>query len=178
MRISRASLTELRGKYAEMLAMRLEHEAGTEDLRAVRTRMATLAARFPGALREIDELPLPGLRDRIAEIDAVLERDAEVPRWMTAIVRFHALARGALVAKRWLGKRRDVDEGVVASFERAVRAMPFADDARAWAPALASIARPPRGRVLDAVFAHLSLELGLSAAQARLLVFGEGRRGR
>jgi hypothetical protein len=173
MRTSRASLTDLRGKYAEMLVMRLEHESGAEDAHTVRGRMAHLAARFPGALREIDELALDDLRNRIAAIDTVLDAGTEVPRWMTALVRFHALTRGALVAKRWLGKRRHVDEGVIARFEREVRSMPFPEDSRAWAPELASIASPPRGRVLDAVFRHLGRELGMSGDEARRLVFGE-----
>jgi len=80
--------------------------------------------------------------------------------------RFHALTRGALAAKRWLGKTRDVDRTTEAQFDATAP-----DEARPWRDALAGLARPPRGRVLDLVFARLAAELGLTAERARRDVF-------
>jgi hypothetical protein len=172
------TLHELRAKYAEMLSMRLEHAAGTEDPDAVRARMAELASRFPGALRELDDLPLDEIRARVHALDSAIDDGREAQPWMAAMVRFHALARGALCAKRWLAGRKRVDASVERAFSRAAATFAFPDDARGWLPHLARIASPPRGRVTDAVFARLAEELGTSDRAARRLVFGPPRRER
>src|SRR5215469_12838792 len=109
-----------------MLAMRLEHDrkkaeaseapegdTGTEDIR----RMSRLAAQYPGALRELDELELDEIGRRIAALDRVATGEREVEAWMAATARFHILARGALSAKRWLAGRKDVDGETVRSFQ-------------------------------------------------------------
>ena len=172
--VSREALEELRHKYAELLAMRSTHASEAE----ARARMAALASRFPGALRELDDLELAEIARRSAALDAVLDATGQLEGWMEATALFHALARGALCAKRWLLGRKRVDVAVERAYEAAVTALPFPDDARAWASDLARIASPPRGRVTDAVFARVALELGTSERQARLLVFGVPRRER
>jgi hypothetical protein len=91
---------------------------------------------------------------------------------MVAVALFHDLARGALAAKRWLGKRRVVDAAVLDAFAREASTLPSANEIEAWRADLASIASPPRGRVMDLVFARLATELGTSVAGARTLVFG------
>jgi len=176
--VHRKALEELRGKYAEMLAMRVAHAAGDEEADEVRERMAALAARFPGALREIDDLELAEIRRKIAAIDAVLAGEQEVERWMEAVALFHALTRGALSAKRWLGGRKTVDLSVQGRFSEAAGALPHADDTRAWAADLALLASPPRGRLTDAVFARVARTLGIPEREARRLVFGVPRRER
>jgi hypothetical protein len=177
-RLPRAVVEELRSKYVEMLAMRVEHASGDEDEDAVRPRMAELAARFPGALREIDDLELDEIRGRVSALNAVLGGEREPEPWMTAVVRFHALTRGALCAKRWLAGRKHVDASVRAAFERAVPQLAFPDDARGWASDLARIASPPRGRVTSVVFSRLARELGTNEREVRRLVFGVPRRER
>jgi len=161
-----------------MLAMRVAHAAGDEDAAQVRDRMAALAARFPGALREIDDLALGEIRRRVAALEGVLAGIALAEPWMEAIALFHALARGALAAKRWLGGRKRVDAAVKRRFTAEVESIPFAEDARAWADQLATIASPPRGRVLDSVFARLARTMGTSEREVRRLVFGTPRRER
>jgi hypothetical protein len=172
------ALEELRDKYVTMLAMRRRHDAGTEDEGAVRREMAQLAARFPGALREIDDLELSEIEARIAALDAAILGRCEAEPWMRASARFHSLARGALCAKRWLGGRRRVDDAVERAFVAAVSSFAFPEEARAWAGALGVLASPPRGRVTDAVFVRVGRELGVSERAARRLVFGEPRRER
>lgn len=142
-----------------------------------RLRMAALASRFPGALRELDDMELDEITRRAAALDAVLRAEGQVEHWMEAIALFHALARGALCAKRWLG-RRPVDVAVERAYEAAVPALAFPEDARAWASDLARIASPPRGRMSAAVLARVALGLGTTERQARLLVFGLLRRER
>jgi hypothetical protein len=172
--LTRVAVVELRGKYAEMLVMRIEHETGREDLPRVRTRMGALAARFPGALREIDRLELGEIRRRVASLDAWLDGSGAGEPWMDAVALFHRLARGALGAKRWLGRRRAVDAGMMQDFERELARLPDAEAIREWASDLASIASPPRGRVMDLVFARLARELGTSDEAARRRVFSGG----
>ena len=70
-------LTDLRAKYEEILRLRLLH--GTGDEPDPRRAMAALAGRFPGALRELDDLPLPEIRARIEALRAAFARFSSVP---------------------------------------------------------------------------------------------------
>jgi hypothetical protein len=177
--VDRRHLEGLHAKYLEMLAMRVEHAAGSEQSEAaVRVRMAELAAVFPGALREIDALELVEIRRRVASLEAVLHRSAQAEPWMEAMARFHALARGALCAKRWLGGRKSVDGSVRTQFASAAATLRFPEDASSWAADLALVAAPPRGRLTELVFARVAHELGLTERAARRLVHGESRRER
>jgi len=177
-RVTLAALEELRAKYAQMLAMRVAHAAGDEDEDEARARMAEVASRFPGALREIDDLELAEIRRRIEVLGEVVHARREAEPWMEAVVLFHAMARGALCAKRWLGGRKRVDDEVAQAFERAVPSLLFPEDARVWGSDLARIASPPRGRLMEVVFGRLAVELGISERAARRLVFGVSRRER
>ena len=148
---------------------------------------------FPGALREIDELELAVIRERIERLDAALRGDGPVERWMEAVGLFHALARGALRAKRWLAGRKTVDAITVLAYASDVADLAVADpagpagagavdgavaDGLAWTGELARIAAPPRGRIMDLVFARLARKLGTTEREARHLVFGPPRRVR
>ena len=169
-------MSELRSKYAEMHAMRVADAEGAEDARRVRLRMQQLAERHPGALREIDELPLPEIRRRIAVLDAVLAGEREPDPWVEAVARFHALTRGVLVAKRWLGRRKRVDEAVQRVFERELLTLPYPEDSRDWSAHLAIVAAPPRGRLMDAVFTRIASSMGLPIATVRALGFARPSR--
>jgi hypothetical protein len=172
------ALRELREKYAEMLSMRRAHAGGGEAEGQARRRMAALAARFPGSLREIDDLELAEIVARVDKLDAAIERPGDVEPWMVAIAHFHRLARGALSVKRWLGGRRGVDEALKRAFEEEVGAIDFADDARAWGADLTALAAPPGGRDVGVVFRRLAATLDDTEDEARLRVFGPSRRER
>jgi hypothetical protein len=184
---TRDTLDQLRRKYGEMLSMRLASDSGADTKARARQRMAELASRFPGALREIDELELAVIRERIERLDAALRGERPVERWMEAVGLFHALARGALLAKRWLAGRKTVDAVTVLAYESDVAALaePGAPadagrvaDGLAWTAELARIAAPPRGRIMDLVFARVARTLGTTEREARHLVFGPPRRAR
>jgi hypothetical protein len=170
--ISRDMAGELRDKYAEMLAMRIEHDGGSEDPARVRPRMVELASRFPGALREIDALELGEIRRRIAALEGFLEGRGEEQGWMEAMALFHRLMRGALGAKRWLAGRRDVDGEIAQAYRMEMLGLAFPEECHEWAGELALIAAPPRGRLMDVVFARVARRLGTTDVAARLLVFG------
>jgi hypothetical protein len=168
-------IAALREKYAEILAMRRQASSPETDLgglAATRARMAALAARFPGALRELDDLELPEIQRRIESLDAVLGGAGEVELWMNATALFHSLARGALWAKRWLrGKALGAGELEVA-YEADAKALEFARDALVWKTELALIARPPGGRLTWLIYARIGRALGLPEAQVPRTVFG------
>jgi hypothetical protein len=175
--VTRSDLAALRAKYEEMLRLRLE--AGDGDPRRA---MAALASRFPGALREIDELPLEDIRDRIDALRAA-EGGSPAAAWMRAMHLFHAMTRGALCAKKWLADRGHarapaIDAATAAAFEREAGSLCWGEDAIAWRGDLARVASPPRGRVTELVYERIAAALGVSTDDARLLVFGPSRRER
>lgn len=163
---------ELFAKYTEMLRLRLAHEEDDEP--DPRKDMAKLASRFPGALREIDELPLEVIKDRL---DALASGRLEP--WMEPMAMFHRLTRGALCAKRWLRGRKELDDEARLAFDRDATALCYAEEARAWRADLDRLASPPRGRVTELVFEKIAASLGTTVDRARELVWSEsGRRGR
>jgi hypothetical protein len=162
-------LASLRTKYERLLALRELHSRAKSDLDFEepdpRAEMKRLSLAWPGCLRELDELPIEVIRTRIAALDRALRDASRIERWMIAQHAFHRLARGALAAKRWLGKRKRITASVLAEFEaHAPR------EARAWSDSLADIAQPPRGRLMDLVYSRVARELDTSVADARRLV--------
>jgi hypothetical protein len=166
-------LRALRDKYERMLRLRQLHARAAKEPDFVepdpRPAMAELARLYPGALREIDELPLDVIHARIDELVRAEGDRSLVAPWMTAQTSFHRLARGALAVKRWLAGRPVTPE-VHRAFARALDGMSGSDAARLWANDLAAIARPPRGRVMDLVYARLAGELGVDVSAARAAV--------
>jgi len=154
----RQAAGDLRAKYEEMRALRALSTSGApHDPRA---RMVRLAARWPGALREIDALPRAQIDERIAVLARVQDGTLEPPRWVHAMHRFHALARGVLLVKRTLGAGEQPDGGV------------WPGEAAEWEADVARIARPPRGRLMDLVYERLGRELDVPPKEAKRLVFG------
>ena len=170
MALTREALDDLRAKYEEMLRLRVAHASPDEP--DPRRAMAALASRFPGALREIDELTLDDIRARIGAIDRAALEPTSVATWMTAQASFHALMRGALSAKRWLAGKKTIDRATRDAFAREARTLAFGDDATAWIDDLAAIAAPPCGRVTDLVVDRVAQRLGVPTREARVLVFG------
>lgn len=184
MTLSRADLTELTAKYAEML--RLRRADGTSASSGpMKAAMARLATEFPGALRELDDFPLELIESRHAALErATGSRNGpasgagadDVEPWMTACVAFHRFTRGALSAKRWLGGRKDVDPAMAATFAEAAQGLAFPEDALAWRDDLGAIAHPPRGRISQLVLQRVASTLGVSTHEVRVLIFGPSRR--
>jgi hypothetical protein len=179
--LSAHELRDLRDKYEEMLRLRLVHARASEDAAFAepdpRATMAELARRFPGALRELDELPLDAIRGRIEALAAAEADEARREPWMHAQARFHALTRGALAVKRWL-RGRALTPALIEAFPAALGTMAEADEARVWVGDLAVLARPPRGRLMEPIYARLARELGIEIATARAAVMPPSRAER
>jgi hypothetical protein len=134
--------------------------------------MRRLAEEYPGALREIDSLPIEVITSRLEALaEAELDRARAEP-WMHAQALFHRLARGALVTKRWLAGRRRITRVTRAAFVAALPELPRPADAELFVDDLASIAAPPAGRLMDVVHARVAATLEVTVVEARVLVFG------
>jgi hypothetical protein len=136
-----------------------------------REDMAELAGRFPGALREIDELPLAEIDRKLSDLARAVADETQIAPWMNATARFHELTRGVLAVKRWLAGKKAIDNAVRAEFEAIANDLPYAADVVVWRDELEAIANPPRGKVTDLVFARIARELSIDEDDARRLVF-------
>lgn len=156
------ALEMLREKYAELRLLRTSALSRQE----ARPRLIRLAARFPGALRELDALPLEAVDARLEALDSVLAGRRKREPWMDATARFHALFRGALAAKRWQAKAPPSARCDRARFER------DHDDPEIlqWSSALDAIAAPPSGRLTAAILSRMSCEQACSIDDIRRLV--------
>jgi hypothetical protein len=134
--------------------------------------MSALAARFPGALRELDDLELVEIQRRIESLDAVLGGGGEVELWMNATALFHSLARGALWAKRWLRGRALAAGELEVAYEADAKALEFAREALVWKTELALIARPPGGRLTRLIYARIGRVLDVPEAEVARTIFG------
>ena len=165
-----------------MLALREAHARARRDTSFAepdpRPEMARLAEEYPGALREIDTLPIEVIRSRIEALRSAEREDAHVERWMVAQTTFHRHARGALVTKRWLAGRKTVTPALVRAFADAVGTLPRGKDAELFADDLEAVAAPPGGRLMDLVHVKVARALDVSVAEAQALVFGAPRRRR
>ena len=150
----------LRDKYLEMRALRVAHDAGDED--DPRPRMRALARRFPGALREIDELPLERIDARLTALDAALAGRAPLPDWAETLIAYHGWMRVALRLKRELAPRRD--RAAAREWLRRHRPAPGEPRVDELDAALEAILRPPGGRLSRWVFERLGQARGRSAS--------------
>jgi hypothetical protein len=156
----RDDVAQLLEKYRLMRALREDRgEPSREVLR-------DLSRRFPGALAEIDRIGPSLLEERIAQLQAILERPTieRLPDWVRAWLLTHEALRGALAIKAWLCGKRVIDDDTRAAFAR-----DFPDD-RAWSERLHEIADPPGGRLVALVYEDVARALGIDAADVRTLL--------
>jgi hypothetical protein len=154
--VSADPFAALLAKYEAMHAMRRAHAEGLEDDEAP-ARMRALAERFPGALREIDRLPLPVIELRIAQL-----RAGERPGWASTLVAYHGWMRVAFRIKR--ARPRDADPRIVrewlAAVHRPAADEPSLDDLDE--AALTAILRPPEGRLTRWVLGRIARDRGVA----------------
>lgn len=131
-------LKSLRDKYMALRALRAGEDGGDPQ-----GGMRSVAVRWPGALRELDELPMDVLDDRIAALEASLA-GSPVPTWAPWLAEFHGWMRAALALKRHAGR----DHGAA---RRWIRTDYFPDAGQPTpaelSAALDAVLRPPGGRL-------------------------------
>jgi hypothetical protein len=158
-----SELARLARKYDRLIELRRERsESPPDDLR-------TLAEEFPGALRELDALPLAELERRLSSVRRALE-GGPTEALLEWLIAYHSLMRTALAVKRRLGGER----------------RPSSERARLLAEALTSetgvtcsvelvrqVAAPPRGRLNELVLARIAQSSGRAASELRSALFDQ-----
>jgi hypothetical protein len=126
-----------------------------------------LASEFPGALRELDCLPLPVLERRLAAVnDAV--RGGTPERWIEWMLAYHEAMRLALSIKERLRGARHED---AESHQRIARELSAERKQSCSADFVARVARPPGGRLNRLVFALLEQQFGRPGVELERTLF-------
>ena len=162
---SREAILALEGKYAEIAELRRARDRGEPiPPRAV---FKALAERFPGALQELDTLPLDVVDARLAAIRAALAGGG-IEAWIAWMIGYHALLRASLRIRLRAAKAR------FCSDERAVE---LAEDASTHAGIEVDVAfvratlRPPGGRIAAVVYMRLEALYDVPASAIRAALF-------
>lgn len=162
------ALARLRDKYVEIRAMRL----ATERPERARARMRALSVRFPGALRELDTLPLEIIEARIEALEPPLfgEEPGEIPEWAEVLLSFHGWMRLRL---RICGEhRRDAAPDVVLAWLRGEsRSEEEPELAELEVAHVAALLRPPRGSATGWVLEEIARRRGASVEEIAQLAF-------
>jgi len=172
----------LREKYREIKRLRTvdaEHRARGQA-HDPKPEMAALARRFPGALRELDELPMQLVEQRLSLLDAAIEA-ATVPEWAALQVAYHGTYRFALRIKRHVARKGALDNAALAVAIADLRARASELDpiselaaprlAELDEPALLGILRPAGGRLHGWVLHWVAAQVGASPAAVAAALF-------
>lgn len=156
MHVSVEQLDRLRFKYREIADLRDAHIGGSAE--DPRPRMRALAAEFPGALRELDQLRRESIAERIDALESVLTGREDPRTWMVALIHYHRTLALVLRMRRELGSR----------LGSGTRDWPGARDwLRARGPTWSEstirlLAAPPEGRLNRCVCELIESELELA----------------
>ncbi|MRG93301.1 hypothetical protein [Polyangium spumosum] len=164
-RPSHEALVALEGKYAEIAELRRARDRGEPiPEKAV---FKALAERFPGALCELDTLPLDVVDARLEAIRSALAGGG-IEAWIAWMIGYHALLRASLrIRIRAVRDRSCSDE----------RAGELAKDASMHAGIEVDVAfvratlRPPAGRIAAVVYMRLEALFDAPASAIRAALF-------
>ena len=152
-----------------MLLLRAQGRA----LIAPRAQLSALANEFPGALRELDQLPIDCIEQRLEAIERALARTSPVERWMELQSGYHGFMRATLRIRR-LSRGRPL---AVLDAQCELAELPYqpAEDEppaqRFSAEDLATIRRPPAGRLNPWVLAQVAHDWGVTPELVRKALF-------
>jgi hypothetical protein len=159
-----SELLPLARKYATLLSLRRERARGEPvPDRAV---FKALADEFPGALNELDTLPMDELERRAAAVAGAAAGGPAEP-WMAWMVSYHALLKTALAIKLRVRDKASLDT---------TRAARIAVDAGVDQGFVEAVAKPPAGRLNRLVFATLADRFGAPEEAIKRALFPRGRR--
>jgi hypothetical protein len=164
---TRDELLALEEKYARIAALRRARLLGEPvPERAV---FKALAEQFPGALRELDMLPMDVIEMRRRALAEVLS-GALLEPWMTWLIAYHALMRVALWIKLRTAKQPDVTPERAAFLVQSVtREFGFGVEEGF----VVEVARPAMGRLNTVVLRRLELIFGVNAEEIRAEIWGK-----
>jgi len=168
---SDGAVLALLDKYREIKRLRDEHARGDEQ--DPRPQMRALAARFPGALRELDELPMEEIEARLARLHDVLARAQPAPEWVVLQLGYHGWMRAALRIKL-IARRRDCThvDAVLAELPQSYRPEPHDPPlASLDRAAVSAILEPLDGRLNPWVYARVAAAAGVEPDVVRRALF-------
>lgn len=142
-------MQRLVAKYEEIL--RLRRAGSAESAAQARPALRALAREFPGALRELDALPMGEIEGRLAALRATASGAPPAP-WMRVQESYHRHFRGALALK-------------AAMAQGALDADALDPEAATWLALRAVVHRPPGGRLGPLVIGRVADELGIAPAE-------------
>jgi hypothetical protein len=159
--LSAPLISALCGKYETMRELRLRPQLESSP----RLELASLAAAFPGALRELDRLPFAEIERRIELLRAVLSGRSEPAHWMLLQIAYHGFMRATLRLRRALLAREATTGAPAALAPSDYRPGPGEPPAERFdAVALAAIRRPAEGRLNPWVLAEVARDHGVTVA--------------
>jgi hypothetical protein len=164
-------LTGLHTKYVAIRELRLA--AAVDSSVAPRAKLAALARAFPGALRELDQLPMEFVEARLLAIDRALAAADEPEVWMRLQAGYHGFMRAVLRIRR-LSRGRALEIVDAKRELLALRYVPAADEPppeRFDLEALRVIRRPPGGRLNPWVFDQVARDHGVSSELVHQALF-------
>jgi hypothetical protein len=162
-------------KYDTLADLRARREMGGGV--APRGELLALAREFPGALRELDTLPIAEIQLRREALAAALGGDSPA-RWITWMIAYHATMRAALAIKARLARARDrgtLSEGLVRQLAVEIAQQTALPVDEAFVRA---VSQPPARRVNAAIFERLGREFGVPAEDMWETLFPARRKRR
>ena len=157
-------LRRLHAKYVTLESLRRARERGEPiPEKAV---FQALAAELPGALHELDRLPMSEITARRLALESALDGGPVAP-WMPAMALYHALYRAALYTKARLPRGRSREHPSAGLSAEQASALARAASRHASIEIgpdfIASVATPPAGRIGSAVLAEVASRTGEAA---------------
>lgn len=131
--------------------------------------MRALAARFPGALRELDDLPLEVIEERVATLSGVAAGQP-APAWARWSIAYHGWMRVLLRLRREAGRERD-PERALEWLRASHRPGPDEPDVETLEPLVGSVLRPPAGRLSRWVLGRVGAAEGADADRVEQAIF-------
>lgn len=174
--MSAPSADELRAlarKYRALAELRRDRER--DGTVGARSALRALAREFPGALRELDTLPLDEIDRRVVALDGASEGRAAIEPWMAWMTAYHTTMRAALSVKARLALAASADAETFAAVADSVSRRSGVGIDVAF---VAAVANPPGGRLNRVVFERLSALLGEDAERMWETLFPSRRRNR
>ncbi|CAN5805714.1 hypothetical protein BH09MYX1_BH09MYX1_49230 [soil metagenome] len=149
----------LLAKYEAIRALRAEASATSPV-----ARLQALSTQFPGALRELDTLPIAEIERRIELLHVTAASSDAPPSWIAGMHFFHVELGALLRAKRWLGKHPHVDAILRSAF---IAAHAHDDEMLRWESRLDDVAKPPRGRLSELALSEASTRAAIPQDELR-----------
>lgn len=159
-----SELLALAEKLTELIALR---ELGADD--PPRDRLRALATRFPGALRELDHVPLATLIARREALNGAIGGGA-IPTWAKAMSRYHGWLR---IGLRLRAEATRTEAGAIAWAEAYVPVFPGDPPRARLEPTLLRLlVAPPDGRLVAVASSLAAEEAELTREAFDLVLYG------